>query len=167
MKWMGTLFHKDVPLAFIQRAFDVMARCPQHQFQILTKRSARLREVAAALNWVPNIWMGVSIEDQKRARRAIDLGAVPARVRFLSVEPLLGPVDDLPPDGIHWVIVGGESGPGARPMHPEWVDRILSQCRARGVAFFFKQWGGVRKDRTGRVLRGRTYDEMPSKKRRA
>ncbi|MEP7245599.1 MAG: phage Gp37/Gp68 family protein [Gammaproteobacteria bacterium] len=158
---MSDLFHKDVPLAFIQQAFDVMARCPQHQFQILTKRAGRLRQVADALNWTPNIWMGVSVEDQKRATRATDLGTVPARIRFLSVEPLLGPIDDLPLEGIHWVIVGGESGPGARPMEPAWVDRILHQCRARDVAFFFKQWGGVQKHRTGRTLRGQTYDEMP------
>ena len=158
---MSDLFHKDVPLPFIQHVFDVMARCPQHQFQILTKRAARLRQVASALNWTPNIWMGVSVEDQKRARRAEELRHIPAHVRFLSVEPLLGPINALPLDGIHWVIVGGESGPGARPMNPEWVDSILRQCRARGVAFFFKQWGGVQKHRTGRTLRGRTYDEMP------
>ncbi len=158
---MSDLFHKDVPLAFIQRAFDVMARCPQHEFQILTKRATRLSQVAAELNWTPNIWMGVSVEDQKRARRAEELCSVPAHIRFLSVEPLLGPIRELPLDGIHWVIVGGESGPGARPMNPDWVDGILRQCRARGVAFFFKQWGGVQKHRTGRTLLGRTYDEMP------
>jgi len=158
---MSDLFHKDVPLSFIQRVFEVMNRCPQHQFQVLTKRAARLREVADRLCWTPNIWMGVSVEDQKRARRAIDLMHVPAYVRFLSVEPLLGPIDALPLDGIHWVIVGGESGPGARPMRPEWVESILRQCEERGVPFFFKQWGGVRKHRTGRLLRGRTYDEMP------
>jgi protein gp37 len=158
---MSDLFHKDVPISFIQRAFEVMARCPQHQFQILTKRAGRLREVASLLDWPPNIWMGVSVEDQRRARRAVDLASVPAHIRFLSVEPLLGPIDDLPLEGIHWVIVGGESGPGARSMSPEWVDSIIRQCRARGVAFFFKQWGGVQKHRTGRTLRGRTYDEMP------
>jgi protein gp37 len=158
---MSDLFHKDVPLEFIQRAFDVMAQCSQHQFQILTKRAARLRELAPALNWAPNIWMGVSVEDQKRARRAVDLSAVPAQIRFLSVEPLLGPIDELPLDGIHWVIVGGESGPGARPIERQWVEALLKQCRARGVAFFFKQWGGVQKHRTGRTLRGRTYNEMP------
>lgn len=158
---MSDLFHKDVPLAFIQRVFEVMAQCPQHQFQVLTKRAARLRQLAPALDWAPNIWMGVSVEDEKRAKRALELSAVPAHVRFLSVEPLLGPIENLPLDGIHWVIVGGESGPGARPMRAEWVDSILHQCRAKKVAFFFKQWGGVRKDRTGRLLRGRTYDEMP------
>jgi protein gp37 len=124
---MSDLFHKHVPLDFIPRAFDVMARCPQHQFQILTKRAARLRELAPALNWAPNIWMGVSVEDQKRARRAIDLRHVPAHIRFLSVEPLLGPNKQLLLDGIHWVIVGGESGPGARPIEPRWVDDLLDQ----------------------------------------
>jgi protein gp37 len=158
---MSDLFHKDVPLEFIQRAFQVMAQCPQHQFQILTKRAARLRELAPALNWAPNIWMGVSVEDQKRARRAVELSYVPAKIRFLSVEPLLGPIKELPLDGIHWVIVGGESGPGARPIEQQWVEELLEQCRARAVAFFFKQWGGVQKHRTGRTLRGRTYSEMP------
>jgi protein gp37 len=160
---MSDLFHKDVPLEFIRRAFDVMARCPQHQFQILTKRAARLRDLAPVLNWAPNIWMGVSVEDQKRARRAIDLSRVPAHIRFLSIEPLLGPIKQLPLDGIHWVIVGGESGPGARPIEPGWVDDLLDQCRANEVPFFFKQWGGVQKHRTGRTLRGRTYDEMPAR----
>lgn len=160
---MSDLFHKDVPLDFIQRVFDVMKRCPQHQFQILTKRSQRLRALAnaQALEWPANVWMGVSVEDQKRARRAADLAAVPAHVRFLSVEPLLGPIDELPLTGIHWVIVGGESGPGARPMHPLWVEDILAQCRERNVPFFFKQWGGKQKHRTGRTLRGQTFDEMP------
>jgi protein gp37 len=161
---MSDLFHKDVPLEFIQRVFDVMKRCPQHQFQILTKRSQRLRALAGqqALDWPTNVWMGVSVEDQKRSRRAVDLAAVPAKVRFLSIEPLLGEIGSLPLSGIHWVIVGGESGPGARPMQSKWVDDILAQCRANGVPFFFKQWGGVQKHRTGRVLRGRTYSEMPS-----
>jgi protein gp37 len=160
---MSDLFHKDVPLAFIQRVFEVMSACPQHQFQVLTKRSARLRKLAQqrAIVWPQNVWMGVSVEDQRRAHRAVDLGAVPASVRFLSVEPLLGPIEQLPLEGIDWVIVGGESGPGARPMRAEWVESLLSQCRKRGVPFFFKQWGGVQKHRTGRTLKGRTYDEMP------
>lgn len=159
---MSDLFHKDVPLGFIQRVFEVMNRCPQHQFQILTKRAARLRALADRLDWTPNIWMGVSVEDQKRARRALELAAVPAHIRFLSVEPLLGPLDALPLNGIHWVIVGGESGPGARRMEREWVEGILRQCRVQGVAFFFKQWGGVQKHRTGRLLYGRTFEEMPA-----
>ena len=159
---MSDLFHKDVPEVFIERVFDIMRHCPQHQFQLLTKRAVRLRALADRLKWAPNIWMGVSVEDQRRAHRSSELAAVPAHVRFLSVEPLLGPIDDLPLDGIHWVIVGGESGPGARPMRSEWVANILEQCEARGVAFFFKQWGGVQKHRTGRELNGRTYDEMPA-----
>lgn len=158
---MSDLFHKDVPIEFIQRVFDIMNRCPQHQFQILTKRAARLRQLAGNLKWTPNIWMGVSVEDQRRARRAVELTQVPAHVRFLSVEPLLAPIVALPLAGIDWVIVGGESGPGARPMDPAWVDDILLQCRAHGVAFFFKQWGGVQKHRTGRMLYGRTFEEMP------
>jgi protein gp37 len=160
---MSDLFHKDVPLPFIQRVFVVMRACPQHQFQILTKRSQRLRALAeqCAIEWPANVWMGVSVEDQRRARRAIDLAAVPAHVRFLSVEPLLGPIDALPLAGIHWVIVGGESGPGARPMRAEWVESLLDQCRAQGVPFFFKQWGGIQKHRTGRELRGRVFNEMP------
>ena len=160
---MSDLFHKDVPLDFIRQVFEVMRRCPQHQFQILTKRSRRLRSLAEAgvLRWPANVWMGVSVEDQRRAARADDLAVVPARVRFLSIEPLLGPIEQLPLEGIHWAIVGGESGPHARPMHPRWVEDILDQCRARGVPFFFKQWGGRQKHRTGRELHGRTYDEMP------
>lgn len=158
---MSDLFHEDVPLEFIQRVFSTMTACPQHTFQVLTKRSERLREVARQLFWPRNVWMGVSVEDARVLSRVADLQAVPAKVRFLSCEPLIGPLDDLPLDGIHWVIVGGESGPGARPMRREWVDSILAQCEATGVAFFFKQWGGVRKHRTGRELNGRTYDQMP------
>jgi protein gp37 len=158
---MSDLFHNDVPVEFIERVFDIMRRCPQHQFQLLTKRAIRLRALADRLDWAPNIWMGVSVEDERRARRARELALVPAHVRFLSVEPLLGPIDELPLDGIHWVIVGGESGPGARPMRPEWVESIREQCEARNVAFFFKQWGGVQKHRTGRLLNGRIYSEMP------
>lgn len=158
---MSDLFHKDVPIEFIQRVFDVMNRCSQHQFQILTKRAQRLLAVCHKLDWSPNIWMGVSVEDGRRAYRARMLAEVPARIRFLSVEPLLGPIEELPLDGIHWVIVGGESGPHARPVNPIWVDNILHQCRAHDVAFFFKQWGGVQKHRSGRTLHGRTYDEMP------
>jgi len=158
---MSDLFHEDVPPAFIQRVFATMRACPQHTFQVLTKRSARLRDLAPQLDWAPNIWMGVSVEDRRVIHRIHDLQTVPAQVRFLSCEPLLGPLDALPLDGIHWVIVGGESGPGARPMQAEWVRAILEQCRRAHVPFFFKQWGGVRKDRTGRELDGCTYDEMP------
>lgn len=160
---MSDLFHEDVPLDFIRRVFDSMAHCPQHVFQILTKRSQRLLQICHDLPWTQNIWMGVSVENEKVQNRVSDLSQVPAKVRFLSCEPLIGALDNLPLNGIHWVIVGGESGPGARPMKSEWVDSILKQCKENDVAFFFKQWGGVRKDRTGRTLHGRTYDEMPPK----
>jgi protein gp37 len=138
-----------------------MHSCPQHTFQILTKRSERLRHLGATLNWTPNIWMGVSVENDRTVNRINDLAHVPAKIRFLSCEPLLGPLEHLPLRRIHWVIVGGESGPGARSMAPEWVESIHRQCRLACVPFFFKQWGGVRKDMTGRELHGRTYDEMP------
>jgi protein gp37 len=159
---MSDLFHEKVPLAFIQQVFHTMERCPQHTFQILTKRSKRLVEVADRLPWPRNVWMGVSVEDTSVTYRIVDLQKVPATVRFLSCEPLIGPIDDLSLHRIHWVIVGGESGPGARPVKREWIESILSQCRDAGVPFFFKQWGGVRKDLTGRELHGRTYDEMPT-----
>jgi protein gp37 len=159
---MSDLFHEQIPLPFIQRVFATMVDCPQHTFQILTKRSARLRELSPDLPWPSNIWMGVSVEDGRVVSRIHDLACVPATVRFLSCEPLIGPLLDLPLAGIHWVIVGGESGPGARPMHGEWVKHIFRQCRRAEVPFFFKQWGGVRKDLTGRLLFGRTYDEMPT-----
>jgi protein gp37 len=158
---MSDLFHEHVPLEFIQRVFATMQHCPQHTFQILTKRSARLRQLAGQIAWPPNIWMGVSVEDARVQHRIEDLRVVHAAVRFLSCEPLIGPLDDLPLEGIHWVIVGGESGPGARPIKIEWVRSILRQCRRANVPFFFKQWGGVRKDLSGRELDGRTYDEMP------
>ena len=158
---MSDLFHEDVPEEFLRRVFDTMAACPQHTFQVLTKRSRRLRDLADRLPWPPNVWMGVSVEEARVVHRIEDLRQVPAAVRFLSCEPLLGPLDHLDLQGISWVIVGGESGPGARPMLPEWVESILKQCRKAQVAFFFKQWGGVRKDLTGRLLHGRTYDELP------
>ncbi len=158
---MSDLFHEDVPLEFIRRVFSTMIATPQHTYQILTKRSTRLRELAPELVWPPNVWMGVSVEDQRVMHRIDDLRSVPASVRFLSCEPLIGPLDNLLLEGIHWVIVGGESGPGARPMQREWVESIRRQCRRARVPFFFKQWGGVRKDLTGRELNGRTYDEMP------
>jgi protein gp37 len=159
---MSDLFHEQVPFEFIRAVFDTMAACPQHTFQVLTKRSARLRKLAGDLAWPPNVWMGVSIEDDRVQHRVADLQAVGAAVRFLSCEPLIGPLDRLPLTGIDWVIVRGESGPGARPMNPAWVDAIRRHCRTARVAFFFKQWGGVRKHKTGRELNGRTYDEMPT-----
>jgi len=158
---MSDLFHENVPLEFIARVFDTMRRCPQHTFQILTKRSKRLREVADHLPWPRNVWMGVSVENVDVVSRVTDLQAVPAHIRFLSCEPLIGPLDHLPLAGIHWVIVGGESGPGARTMRSEWVQSILQQCEEHNVAFFFKQWGGGRKKRTGRLLNNRTYDNYP------
>lgn len=164
---MSDLFHQQVPAAFIQSVFRTMNRCPQHTFQILTKRSGRLKALAGKLRWTPNIWMGVSIENADMYQRIHDLRATPAAVRFLSCEPLLAPVERLPLQGIHWVIVGGESGPGARPMQPVWVRSIKAQCRKAGAAFFFKQWGGVRKHKTGRLLNGRTWDEMPPQPSRA
>jgi protein gp37 len=158
---MSDLFHDEVPLEFIQEIFETMASSAQHQFQVLTKRAERLVELSPRLSWAPNIWMGVSIENQKYAYRAGLLRQVPAHIRFLSVEPLLGPIPNLPVTGIHWVIVGGESGWRARIMQRVWVEDIFRQCRRADVPFFFKQWGGVQKHRTGRKLFGRVYDEMP------
>lgn len=158
---MSDLFQEAVPDGFIRRVFATMEACPQHTFQILTKRSDRLREFGAMLPWPPNVWIGVSIEDAHVIDRIAELAAVPAQVRFLSCEPLIGPLENLPLEGIHWVIVGGESGPGSRPMRQEWVESIHRQCRRSNVPFFFKQWGGVRKEVAGRELHGRTYDEIP------
>ena len=158
---MSDLFQDEVSDDFIRRVFDTMRACPQHTFQILTKRGARLREFGPSLQWPNNVWMGVSVENDRVVDRVRDLASVPAKVRFLSCEPLVGPLPRLPLRSIHWVIVGGESGPGARYMNPEWVDSIHQQCIRSGTAFFFKQWGGVRKHKTGRLLNGRTYDEMP------
>ena len=161
---MSDLFQDVVPDDFIRRVFKTMQECPQHTFQILTKRGERLRTLGQSLPWPENVWIGVSVEDERVVGRIRDLACVPAKVRFLSCEPLIGPLMDLPLENIHWVIVGGESGPGARPMNSEWVESIHRQCHGANVPFFFKQWGGVRKDMTGRELHGRTYDEMPSTK---
>lgn len=157
---MSDLFHQDIPIEFVRKVFGTMSRARQHRFQVLTKRAERLAELAPKLDWPPNVWMGVSIENQEYAWRADYLRQVPAAVRFLSVEPLLGPVR-LDLRKIHWVIVGGESGPGARPMNPEWVRSVRAQCERAGVPFFFKQWGGVHKGKTGRALDGQMWDEMP------
>jgi protein gp37 len=159
---MSDLFHKDVPTEYIRNVFAVMARANWHQFQVLTKRSERLRELSATLPWLAHIWQGVSIENDDYLGRADDLRATGAAVKFLSLEPLLGALPNLNLRGIDWVIVGGESGPGARHMEPSWVTGIREQCRKAGVAFFFKQWGGVQKSKTGRTLEGRTWDEMPA-----
>lgn len=157
---MSDLFHERMPLDFLQEIFGVMAECPRHVFQILTKRHERLVELAPELEWSENVWMGVSVENQDYAQRVDYLRRVPAAVRFLSCEPLLGPLE-LDLEGIHWVIVGGESGQGHRPIEPEWVRGIRGQCEESGTAFFFKQWGGIRPKARGRELDGRTYDEMP------
>jgi protein gp37 len=159
---MSDLFHERIPLDFIRRVFATMEKASWHTFQVLTKRSERLAELAPDLSWPPNVWMGVSIETARYVGRSDHLRKVPAAVRFLSLEPLLESLGTLDLSGIHWVIVGGESGPGARPMEATWVREIREQCRAAGVPFFFKQWGGVRKGRNGRILDGRTWDAMPN-----
>jgi protein gp37 len=158
---MSDLFHKDVPLKFIQRVFNVMQRAHWHRFQVLTKRAERVAELSSHLTWAPNIWMGVSVENQRYTNRIDFLRQTGAQTKFLSLEPLIGPLRQLDLTGIDWAIVGGESGPGARPMDPAWVTDIRDQCKQAGVAFFFKQWGGVQKKRAGRELEGRTWDEMP------
>jgi protein gp37 len=158
---MSDLFHKSVPLDFVLKVFDVMNRADWHTYQVLTKRSDRLREVSARLPWSRHIWMGVSVETEQYQARIDDLRETGAIVKFLSLEPLLGPLPNLDLKGIDWVIVGGESGPGARPMDPDWVRDIRNQCRKTGVPFFFKQWGGVQKKKNGRNLDGRTWDQLP------
>lgn len=158
---MSDLFHPDIPLSFISKVFDVMNKNPQHVFQVLTKRAERLFELHTQLNWSHNIWMGVSVENEKVADRIDYLRQTNARVKFLSCEPLIGALNNLNLSNIDWVIVGGESGRKPRPMNPDWVLDIQEQCEKAQVAFFFKQWGGTRKKATGRELNGRTYDEMP------
>lgn len=174
---MSDLFHKDVPLDYIKRVFKVMNETPRHTYQILTKRSERLRELAKEFEWTPNIWMGVSVEEEKVSYRIKDLIETPAAVKFLSIEPLIGPVENLYLASIDWVIVGGESGPGARPLKKEWVVDIFRKCKSAGVKFFFKQWGKPQfnanpEDPTidkshpqhakgGCFLNGRVYREMP------
>lgn len=158
---MSDLFHKNVPLSFIQKVFKTMNECPQHTFQVLTKRSDVLLKYHEQLSWSHNIWMGVSVEDLRVTKRIDDLRKTNARVKFLSCEPLIGPLPDLNLAKIDWVIVGGESGHKARPMDVDWVLDIQEQCAKSKVAFFFKQWGGKNKKKAGRVLNGKTYDEMP------
>jgi protein gp37 len=156
------LFHARVPLEFVRQVFAVIADTPQHTYQVLTKRSSRLRKISARLEWPPNLWMGVSVEDAGTLFRVDDMRAVPAAVRFLSCEPLLGPLDGLDLTGIGWVIAGGESGPGHRPTDPAWVTGIRDRCTAAGVPFFFKQWGGRTPKRGGRELDGRVWNDMPA-----
>lgn len=158
---MSDLFHKNVPVAFIQRALDVMRRANWHRFQVLTKRSERLLELNPLIDWPDNVWMGVSVENADYAFRIDHLRETGAKVKFLSLEPLLGPLSHLDLGGISWVIVGGESGPGARKMDEGWVKDIRNQCLSARVPFFFKQWGGVHKKKAGRELEGRIWDEMP------
>ena len=158
---MSDLFHEDVPIWFIQEAFSVMRRASWHTFQILTKRSQRLLEIGGCLDWPLNVWMGVSVERDDYTDRIEDLRQVPSAIRFLSLEPLLGPLPSLRLRDIDWVIVGGESGAGARPMETEWVVDIRNQCASHDIPFFFKQWGGTNKKRNGRLLEGRTWDGIP------
>jgi protein gp37 len=158
---MSDLYHTNVPLSFIKRVFGIMHRAQWHRFQILTKRAERLAEISPKLTWEAHIWQGVTVEHPDYAYRIDLLRSTGAHVKFLSLEPLLAPVPGLNLKGIAWAIVGGESGPGARPMREEWVLDIREQCRKAGVAFYFKQWGGVFKKRNGRLLEGRTWDEMP------
>lgn len=159
---MSDLFHARVPLGFVRDVLTVIAETPQHTYQILTKRSTRLRRVADRLDWPRNLWMGVSVENAATLSRVDDLREVPAAVRFLSCEPLLGPLDALALDGIGWVIVGGESGPRCRPMNAAWAIAIRNRCRTVGVPFFFKQWGGRTPKAGGRLLDGQTWDQMPA-----
>lgn len=159
---MSDLFHKDVPPSYIKSVFEVMREAHWHRFQVLTKRAERLAEIASDIDWPSNVWMGVSVEHEKYVSRIDQLRSCGAHVRFLSLEPLLGPLPNMNLAEIHWVIVGGESGPRARPMDPEWALDIRDQCRTQNVPFFFKQWGGVNKKKTGRLLDGRTWDQMPA-----
>lgn len=159
---MSDTFHDRVPLTFLDSVFDVMRNTDQHVYQVLTKRAERMARYAATRQWPSNVWAGVTVEHPRYIQRIDVLRTVPAAVRFLSIEPMLGSMSDMDLDGIHWVIVGGESGPGARPMEREWVIDVRDQCLTAGVPFFFKQWGGKNKKRAGRKLEGRTWDEMPA-----
>jgi protein gp37 len=158
---MSDLFHKDVPLSFILRIFNVMGRAHWHQFQVLTKRAERLLELDTIIDWPKNVWMGVSVENTNYMHRIDLLRSTHAAIKFLSLEPLLGPLLNLNLTEIDWVIVGGESGPHARPIHPDWVRNIRDQCLYAQIPFFFKQWGGTNKKKTGRLLDFRTWDELP------
>ena len=159
---MSDIFHKDVPSEFIKQIFKVMNENPHHTFQVLTKRAERLFELHEELEWTPNIWMGVSVENQKVMDRIDFLRNTNAQTKFLSLEPLLGALPNMNLTGIDWAIVGGESGPKSRPIEKEWVEDIQMQCKEQNVAFFFKQWGGKNKKKAGRLLNGRTFDEMPT-----
>ena len=158
---MSDLYHKDVPFDFIERVFDVMRRAHWHTFKILTKRAERLEELSPRIDWPDNVWQGVSVENADYTFRIDHLRRTGAKTKFLSIEPLLGPLPGMNLSGIDWAIVGGESGPGARPMHADWVRDVQRQCRESGTAFFFKQWGGTNKKKSGRELDGRTFEEFP------
>lgn len=158
---MSDLFHEDVPESFVLKTLDVMRRAWWHQFQILTKRTGRLLELDSKIRWPDNVWMGVSVENMDYTFRIDHLRQTGARTKFLSIEPLLGPIPDLDLRGIHWVIVGGESGPKARPIKEDWVVEIRDQCLTANVPFFFKQWGGLNKKKAGRLLQGRIWDGLP------
>lgn len=158
---MSDLFHEAIPESFIRDIFEVMNNCPQHTFQILTKRSQRMLRLSKDLLWSKNIWMGVTVEDQNNISRMSELCESSAKIKFISCEPLLGPVSFSRLDGINWVIVGGESGPNARPMNKEWAVSLRDQCLRAKVAFFFKQWGGKKKKAAGRLLEGEIWDQMP------
>jgi protein gp37 len=158
---MSDLFHEEIPEQFIKEVFKVMNNCPQHTFQILTKRSQRMLWLSQKLNWSNNIWMGVTIEDQNNSFRIDELRETSARIKFISCEPLLGPVYFSRLDDINWVIVGGESGPNARPMKKEWAISLRDQCLRARVAFFFKQWGGKNRKAAGRLLEGKIWDQIP------
>ena len=160
---MSDLFHEEVPLGFIEEVFSVMAKADWHQFQVLTKRSDRLVELSNRVAWPENVWMGVSVEEETYSYRIDHLREVRSEVRFLSLEPLIGPIPHLDLHGIHWVIVGGESGPGARPMEEAWVLDIRDKCVSEGVPFFFKQWGGVNRRLSGRLLEGTEWNQYPDR----
>ncbi len=159
---MSDLFHESVPDSFINQVFSAMNKTRQHRYQILTKRSERLKRLAPFLPWVEQIWMGVTVEEDKYIHRVDDLREIPASIKFVSLEPLLGPIPSLSLEGIDWIIVGGESGPRARPLNEDWVLEIKEKCQKANVPFFFKQWGGVNKKKAGRFLEGRVWDQMPN-----
>ena len=158
---MSDLFHRSIAFEFVSKIFDVMCQASHHRFQVLTKRSDYMLQLSPKLPWPQNVWMGVTVENADYTFRIDHLRRTTAMIKFVSFEPLLGPIHSIDLEGVDWVIVGGESGPGARPMQPEWAIDIRDQCLATGVPFFFKQWGGINKKKSGRILEGRTWDQMP------
>jgi protein gp37 len=159
---MSDLFHMDVPIDYIQKVFTVINANPQHIFQVLTKRANRLDEIASHVKWSDNIWLGVTVESARNKNRVDELRSIPAKIKFISFEPLLGEIGEIDFTGIDWAIVGGESGWHARPMNQEWVLSIKEQCEQQDVLFYFKQWGGTRKKQAGRILLGQTWDAIPA-----